>query len=209
MKIAVIGTGNVGRALGGRWAELGHEVVFGTRDPGGEKAQELLKSTGDRAVAAHPQEAAATAEVVVVAVPGTAGESTVRELGNLAGKVVIDSTNPIAPGLELAVGGGTSAAEEIAKVAPGARVTKAFNTTGAGNMIDPNYSGVGLTMLICGDDATAKEITARLASELGFEVVDAGALKMARYLEPMALLWINLAYVQGMGTDIGFRLVRR
>jgi predicted dinucleotide-binding enzyme len=86
---------------------------------------------------------------------------------------------------------------------------KAFNTTGAANMLDPNYQGIGLTMFICGDDAEAKEITARLASELGFEVVDAGALKMARYLEPLALLWVNLAYVQGMGPDIGFRLVRR
>ncbi|MDX1522731.1 MAG: F420-dependent NADP oxidoreductase, partial [Anaerolineae bacterium] len=128
---------------------------------------------------------------------------------DLSGKTVIDCTNPIAPGLKLAVGTTTSGAEEIAARASGARVVKAFNTTGAENMADPVYDGQATTMFICGDDPEAKATVSRLSDELGFETIDAGELSMARNLEPFALVWINLAMVRGHGRNIAMRLVRR
>jgi predicted dinucleotide-binding enzyme len=114
------------------------------------------------------------------------------------------------PGLQgLALGHTTSAAEAIAQWAQGARVVKAFNSTGANNMLDPNYGGQAASMLICGDDAAAKKVVLDLASELGFDAIDAGALSTARDLEPLAMLWIRLAYVQGLGRNIAFKLLRR
>ncbi len=139
---------------------------------------------------------------------GTTRE-TLSSAGNLTGKVVVDATNPFGPDGGLAVGHTTSAGELVASWAPGARVVKAFNSTGAGNMSDSNYGGVRLTMFICGDDPGAKQAVAGLAEELGFEAVDAGLLAVARYLEPLAGLWVTLAYRLGLGPDIAFALLRR
>lgn len=209
MKIAVIGTGNVGRALGVGWAGTGHEVIFGSRRPSSEEIQAVVAGAGDNARAALPSAAAAAAEVVVLAVPFTAVTGTVQALGDLTGKIVVDATNPIAPGLQLALGTTTSGAEEVAKLADGAQVVKAFNTTGAENMADPIYHGEPMTMFICGDAAEAKKAVTQLAQDLGFEVADVGDLSKARFLEPMALAWISLAIGQGMGRQIAFKLVRR
>ncbi len=107
------------------------------------------------------------------------------------------------------VGHTTSAGEQVAAWAAGAHVVKAFNSTGAGNMAAPDYGGQKPTMLICGDDAAAKQVVTRLAEELGFEAVDAGPITAARYLEPLAMLWITLAYVRGFGPDIAFKLLKR
>lgn len=109
----------------------------------------------------------------------------------------------------MAVGTTTSAAEQIAGWARGAYVVKAFNSTGWNNMADPIYHGERITMFICGDNARAKDIVTGLAEDLGFEVVDAGALTVARFLEPLAMLWIHLAVVQNLGRDIAFKLLRR
>lgn len=209
MNIAVMGTGNVGGTLGKQWAKKGHQVTFGTRDPNSDKARNLLDTAGPNATAATPSQAAAEAEVVVLALPWSTTQQVVESLGDLAGKVVIDCTNPIAPGLQLAVGMTTSGAEQVAIWAEGAKVVKAFNTTGAENMADPNYGGEAITMFICGDDADARTTVAQLAEDLGFEVADSGPLSMARYLEPLAMVWINLAMRQGWGRDIAFKLVKR
>jgi predicted dinucleotide-binding enzyme len=208
MKIAVIGMGNVGGALGRRWAEAGHQVTFGARNPGDPKTLSEAKALG--AAAAGVADAAAGAEVVVLAVPWQAVPSTLAAAGDLAGKVLLDCTNPLTPDLSgLEVGPTTSGGEQVAKAAPGAKVVKVFNTTGAGNMADPRYGATRLTMLYAGDDAAAKQATARLAADLGFEPVDAGPLTMARLLEPFALLWITLAIRQQFGVDFAFNLVRR
>lgn len=209
MKIGVIGAGNVGGTLGRRWAQKGHEVTFGVRDIESVKRSEVLAAAGPNARVASVSEAAA-AEVVVLATPWTATEDAVQSAGNLQGKVVVDCTNPIAPGMKgLSIGHDTSAAEKIASWAKGARVVKAFSTTGAGNMADPVYGAERVTMFICGDDGEAKRTVARLAEELGFDVCDTGPLYTARYLEPMAMLWVHLAYVEGLGPDFAFRLLRR
>ena len=210
MKIAVIGKGNVGATLGGRWAHTGHEVVFGVRDPQDDKVIGLLHAIRSNARAATVPAAAASAEVVVLATPWDAAQEAVLNMEDLTGKILVDCTNPLRPDLGgLTIGHTTSAAERIAGWAPGARVVKAFNCTGSGNMAKPAYREGALSMFLCGDDAEAKSTVGRLAADIGFEAVDAGPLASARYLEPLAMLWIHLAYAQRMGPDIGFRLMRR
>lgn len=209
MRIAVIGTGNVGSTLGSRWARNGHQVVFGTRSPISDKVQRLLGIAGENASAGTVGDAVTKADVVVLAVPWSATQATIAAAGDLSGKIVVDCTNPIAPGLQVALGTTTSGGEQVAEWAKEARVVKAFNTTSWENMADPVYGGEPTLMLICGDDAEAKMAVAQLTESLGFEAVDLGPLHTSRLLEPFALVWIRLAAVQGFGRDFAFRLVRR
>ena len=209
MKIAIMGTGQVAAALGKGWAAKGHMVTFASRDPGTERVQRLVEAAGPHASAARVADAVRRSSVIVLAVPFTAVRERLELVGDLAGKLIIDCTNPIAPGLRPMFDDTTSGAEQIAGWAPNARVVKAFNTTGAENMVDPNYNGLAATMFICGDDELGKGATAQLAEELGFEVIDAGTLAAARHLENLALLWIHLARVTGLGRDVAFRLLRR
>ncbi|HEV2490778.1 MAG TPA: NADPH-dependent F420 reductase [Candidatus Acidoferrales bacterium] len=210
MKIAILGAGNVGGALGRGWAAKGHSISFGVTDPTGDKTRALVNSIGANARAGSVAEAVANAEAVVLATPWPAAQAAIRAAGNLAGKIVIDCTNPLEPDLSgLVIGHNTSAGEEVAKWANGARVVKAFNTTGAGNMANTQYDSACPTMCICGDDAAAKTSVAKLAEDLGFEAVDAGPLRNARLLEPFAMLWIYLAIKQGLGPNIAFKLLRR
>ena len=205
MNITIVGSGNVGRALGGGWRKAGHGVTFAARDPAGAKAVELKKE----GFAVAPQADAGKADVIVLAVPWTGIEATMKALGSLAGKIVIDATNPLTANLELALGFSDSTGETVARLAEGARVVKAFNTTGANNMADSRYSGGKLMMPVAGDDKAAKQTVMTLASDLGFEPVDAGPLAMSRHLEPLAMTWIKLAYAQGMGREFGFAILKR
>lgn len=209
MKIAVIGTGNVGGTLGRRWAEKDHSVTFGTRDVNSEKMQTLLKLAGPKARAASIDEAIKAAEVVALATPWPAVQPVAESLANWAGKILIDCTNPIAPGFQLALGTTTSGAEQVAAWAKGSRVVKAFNTTGWETMADPIYNGGPATMFICGDEAEAKAVVTGLARDLGFEVADTGPLSTARFVEPLAMVWIHLAIVQQQGRNIAFKIVKR
>ena len=151
MKIGIIGTGNVGGTLGTRWAKEGHDVVFGSRTPESPKIRSLLKLTDGKARAAGVEEAAASSDIVVLATPWLSVEGVLRTAGNLAGKTLVDCTNPIGEGLGLAVGYDTSGGEQVSRWARGARVVKAFNTTGANNMANPSYRSEPITMFICGD----------------------------------------------------------
>ncbi len=209
MKIAIIGTGNVGSALGKGWASKGHQILFGTRQPESEKVQKLLAEVGERGTAVSIPNAIQQADIVVLATPWNVVGQVVQSVADWQGKIVIDATNPIAPGFQLAVGYTTSAAEQLAAYLPGAHVVKAFNTTGAENMADPLYDGDPITMFICGDDPEAKATVTQLAEALGFDVADVGDLETARLIEPLALVWINLAIKQGLGRNIAFKLVRR
>jgi NADPH-dependent F420 reductase len=214
MKIAVIGAGNVGGTLGKRWAKAAHEVAFGVRNPAEAKVVALVRESGPSARAASVPEAVRQAAVVVLTVPWENAREAVAAAGDLQGRTLIDATNPVPltpEGLRqgLVIGHTTSAAEEIARWAKGARVVKAFNTTGWQNMADPLYGSQGLSMLLCGDDTPAKTVAGDLARQLGFEPVDVGPLQSARYLEAMAMLWIDMAVLQGFGTNFGFRVVKR
>ena len=211
MKIGVIGSGNVGGALGKLWAAKGHDVAFGVRNPQDADVQSLLKDAGGKARAVSVQEAAASASVVVLAVPWPAVEAALKSAGNLEGKILVDCTNPLAPDFSgLVIGTSTSAGEQVARLAKGAKVVKAFNTIGAPNFAHPQFGSERATMFICGDDSSAKQKVAQLAEDLGFEVVDAGPLTASRLLEPLAMLWIHLAFKQGLGPNgHAFKLLRR
>jgi len=200
MKIAIIGAGNVGRALGGGWR--GHDVTYGVRSPDDPKHADLESpvTTNEAAVVAS--------DVVALCTPWQGTEQAVKACGDLAGKVLIDCTNPLTPDFSaLEVGHTTSGAEQVAEWAPGARVCKAMNQIGAPMMDHPQLPSAPI-MFICGDDEHAKQVTSELVADLGFETVDAGDLTLARLLEPYALIWIHLALRRGFGTNWAFGLLR-
>ena len=210
MKLTIIGTGNVGSALGHGWAAAGHEIIFGVRDPAEAKVQAVVRSVGRQARTATVRDAVAPSEVVVLATPWPAAKDALTAAGPLSGKILIDATNPLTPDMSgLVLGHTTSAAEQVAAWTPGAKVVKAFNTIGAQHMTNPRFGDQRASMFLCGDDAAAKQVVAGLATALGFEPVDAGPLTQARLLEPLALLWISMVFAYGQGPNIAFRLLRK
>ncbi len=190
--IAVIGTGEVGAALGPEFAEQGHTIVYGSRDPERDTVKNLVDRTGDLASATTPADAAAQADIVVLAVPGLMVDEITRSLGDLSGKIIIDPTNPLERRmnrLEHAVD--TSNAEIIQAAAPGAYVVKAFNTLNWRTMMDPSSAGGPVSIPLVGDNDRAKETVAELVSGMGLEPIDVGPLRDARWVEGMLILWIN------------------
>jgi len=190
--IAVIGTGDVGGALGPEFAEQGHTIVYGSREPERDAVKNLVGKTGDRASATTPADAAAQADIVVLAVPGLMVDQITRSLGDLSGKIIIDPTNPLERRmnrLEHAVD--TSNAEIIQAAAPGAHVVKAFNTLNWRTMVDPSSAGGPVSIPLVGDNDRAKETVAELVSGMGLEPIDVGPLRDARWVEGMLILWIN------------------
>jgi predicted dinucleotide-binding enzyme len=187
--IAVIGTGNVGGALGPRFSELGHDIIYGSRQPQREDVQALVAETHGNARAMVPAEAAAAADIVVMATKWADAEVALKSLGDLSGKIILDPNNAVrmdANGMRhLDVE--TSAAELIQGWAPNARVVKAFNTLGAGTMANPASAGGPVTIAIAGNDASAKAVIAGLVTGIGFEVVDMGGLSAARFIEQMLI----------------------
>ena len=206
MNIAIIGAGNVGKALTGSAIRAGHSVTVSSKN--GESARQLAEETGARA-AASDREAAEAADVVILAVPYGAVDEVLGDVGAaLAGKVLIDATNPIKADYSGLATEGTSGAEEIQAKAPGARVVKAFNTAFAARQADPKVAG-GLRVdgFVAADDADAKATVLGLVEAIGFNPVDAGGLAMARYLEGMAWLNITLQMNNGWSWQAGWKLV--
>ena len=209
MRIAVVGTGHVGGALGSGWARAGHEVVFGTREPKQDEVTQLLARSRERASAATLDNAVAQAEVIALAIPWAAVADVLGQIGpGLTGKVLIDCTNPSTSFPAVDHSGG-SGGEQVAKLVPGAYVVKAFNTAGFENMENPKYGAEAATMFYAGDHAVAKKLVHDLARDLGFEPVDAGGLQQAHALEVLASFWGSLAYGQKLGRGIAFRLLRK
>jgi predicted dinucleotide-binding enzyme len=207
-RIAVIGTGNVGAALGPEFAALGHTIVYGSREPTRDDVQELVRRTGNGASAATPQEAVKDADIVVLAVPGVQAEAITRSLGDLSGKIILDPTNVVDrnTGDEWAmhgVPGKGSNAELIQAAAPNARVVKAFNTLNYRQMVDPETAGGPITIPIAGDDEAAKAVIAKLVEGMGLEVVDFGPLRYAHVMEEMLVVWAN---ARGRGQPFNYYL---
>ncbi len=209
MKIGIIGSGNVGGALGTKWAQAGQTVVFSSRNPKSDKVQQLLSEAGKNASVASAADTVKTSDVLLLSTPWAATRDALQSAGNLEGKVLIDATNPLGPDLSLETGLNTSGAEMVAGWAPGARVVKAFNTVGFNVMANPKFGNQAATMLYCGDDADAKKTAGELIAQIGFDAVDAGPLTQARLLEPFAALWISMALKYGLGREIAFHLMRR
>lgn len=205
MRIAILGAGLVGQALGSAWTRLGHSVVFGVPYPSQPKYERVAGRIGT------VPEAVAGADAIVLAVPWHAAQEALKAAGDLSGRVLIDCTNPLTKGEEgyglmaAALSGG----ERVANWASGARVCKTLNQTSWENMADATGYPAQPAMFVACDDPAAKRLTMELVSCLGFEPIDAGALRMARFLEPLAVLWLELATHRGLGRGIAFGLLRQ
>jgi predicted dinucleotide-binding enzyme len=209
MNITLIGAGNMGAGFAKQLTAAGHKVRVTSRDLA--KAQ-ALASTYPGATAVAPAEALGNSEVVIVATGFADAVPALKALGPLEGRVVVDITNPLTNDyMGLTLGFETSAAEELAKALPGAQVVKAFNTVLAQVLADgPAFAnGQTVPVFYAGDDERAKQTVRALVESIGFQAVDAGGLKNARYLEPVAGLNIYFAYGAGQGTQISPTWIRR
>jgi predicted dinucleotide-binding enzyme len=194
-RIAIIGTGNVGAALGPEFAALGHTIVYGSRTPNEKDVQDLVAKTGRGATATTQPEAVKGADMVLLAVPGNLAVQITQSLGDLSGKIIIDPTNVVNRNTpdgyaNHGVPGGSNA-ELIQQAAPGAKVVKAFNTLNWTKMVDPQSSGGPVSIPIVGDDADARAAVAALVKGMGLEPVDLGPLRFANTLEEMLVIWAN------------------
>ena len=198
MKVSLIGSGNMGAALAGQLAKAGHELTVTSRNAA--TAAAVAGASGAKVV---PASGAAEADVIILATSAPDAIPALRALGDLGNKVVVDITNPLtADYMGLTIGHTTSSAEEIANAVPGVRLVKGFNTIFA-QLLNAGAAlpdGGKVTVFLASDDAAAKATVADLARSMGFAVTDAGPLKNARYLEPLAGLNIYFGYGAGLGT---------
>jgi 8-hydroxy-5-deazaflavin:NADPH oxidoreductase len=206
--IAMIGTGDFASAMGPRFAALGHRVVYGSRTPEKADVQQLAKDTGESASAATPSEAAAEAQIVVLAVPWSVAEEVVRGLGDLSGKIIVDPINPriIAADGFRDYPTHTSNAERVQNLAPKAFVVKAFNTISLDAMRDPDVTGSKITIPIAGNDVAAKKTVAGIIDALGYQPVDVGPVRYAHVIEGLYLLRSNARDILGTHFDYDFRV---
>lgn len=213
MKVGVLGSGEVGQALGRGFASRNHEVLLGTRSPRSEKVQAWV-AEGEGRSGGTFAEAAAFGELIVLATLGLAAEEALELAGpeELAGKVVIDATNPLEylddGSVRLAFGFDDSLGERVQRKLPEAKVVKAFNTVGNPYMIDPELPGGPPTMLICGNDAAAKETVSLLCEEFGWEPADLGPIERSRALEEVAMAWVYYGVVSG-SWDHAFKMLHK
>jgi 8-hydroxy-5-deazaflavin:NADPH oxidoreductase len=205
MRIAIVGAGNVGKALSAAAVAAGHDVAVSATSR--ESAEDAAAAAGARA-AADNADAVNGAEVVILAIPHGSIAGVAEELGSaLAGKVVVDTSNPLNETYSDLVTVGTSSAEDLQRQLPDASVIKAFNTTFASRHGNPTEGGAPLDAFIAGDDANAKAKVGELANSLGYRVIDAGELRMARSLEEMAFLNIKLNASNEWSWQSGWKLV--
>ena len=209
--IAVIGTGDVGGALGPEFAGLGHTVIYGSRNPQSEKVVALVERTGRDARAVRPMDAARGADIVVLAVPGMLVAEIASGLGDLTGKIIVDPTNPLVrrDDGKLGIEGTRSNAEIIQAALPGADVVKAFNTLGWRTMVDPGSSGGPVSIPLVGDSREAKARIAEIVSSMGLEPIDVGPLRNARHVEGLSVLLLNNAFGGGPPFEFHLRQVPR
>jgi 8-hydroxy-5-deazaflavin:NADPH oxidoreductase len=199
MKIAVIGTGRIGTAIGEGWKAAGHIVIYGSREPQGPD-QADIKAAADQA------------DIIAIATPWDAMADVCQTIGPQQGKVIIDCSNPVVMGATAPVdkaGHVLSGAEQVQQWRPEAHVFKSLNQTGFENLISPNAFAAKPLMLVAGDDAAGKQAVLTLVADLGLDAVDAGPLANADKLEQLAKLWIDLAFRRGLGRGFALALVKR
>jgi 8-hydroxy-5-deazaflavin:NADPH oxidoreductase len=213
MKIGILGSGIVGDTLSNGFLNRGHGVMRGTREP--QKLADWKAKAGERASVGSFGEAAAFGELVILAVKGGAAEKAVELCGSaLDGKVVIDTTNPIADKppvngvLQFFTGPNESLLERLQLKAPKARFVKAFSCVGAPSMIDPDFGGQKPSMFICGNDEGARAEVARFLAAIGWDVEDMGSAEAARAIEPLCMLWC-IPGLRGGGWSHAFKLLKK
>jgi len=212
MKIGILGSGDVAKTLGGGFLKHGHGVTIGTRDPA-KLSEWLAQHRG--AKAGSFADAAAFGEVVVLAVKGAVADEVLRSAGAaaLAGKPVIDTTNPIAEAppvngvLRYFTSLEDSLMERLQREFAGARFVKAFNSVGNGLMVDPKLAGGPPSMFICGNDEAAKRTVGTILEQFGWETVDLGMAEAARAIEPLCMLWCIPGFLRNEWTQ-AFKLLR-
>jgi predicted dinucleotide-binding enzyme len=214
MKVGIFGTGDVGRALGRGFVTVGHEVKLGAREPNNEKAVAWAKENGPKASAGTFAEAAEFGELAVLATLGAANEAVLMSAGpdRLAGKILIDATNPLShkPGSPpgLAISGNDSGGEQVQRLVPKAHVVKAFNIVGNAHMFRPDFPGGPPDMFFCGNDEGAKKRVGALLTDFGWNPVDLGGIDASRYLEAMCIAWVLYALKQG-GWNHAFKMLKK
>lgn len=198
MKIAILGTGNIGAAYARALTQARHDVVIGDRDPA--KAAALARDLGGHTEGGGIAAAISIADIVIVALPYPATVQAVAGIGDVAGKILVDVSNPISADFrDLVVGLTTSAAEQLQDAAPSARVVKAFNTIFAQLVPVEARKGASLQVFVAGDDAAAKSTVRKLATTLGFAPADVGPLRNSCFLEPLGMMNIQFGYALGVG----------
>jgi predicted dinucleotide-binding enzyme len=207
--IAVIGTGNVGMALGTRLAQQGHDITYGSRHPMGLKALDLAKKTEGNARTAIPAEAVVEADIIVLAVPGMVVEEVVAGLGDLSGKIVIDPTNPLVmtEAMVYSFGVETSNGEIVQAAAPDAFVVKAFNTVDWQSMISPEDSNGPLYVPVVGNNKAAKDKVSELVVAMGLVPIDLGPIETSHWTEYSAVVSLNNWLSERKNFDLVFRII--
>lgn len=211
MTIAFIGCGQVGAALADHLQRAGHDVWLATADPASDSVARAVARNPALRVAT-PADAVAAAAVVFLATPFQANAEALAPVASrLAGKVLVDCTNPVGPGLSHGLQSAESGSAVVQRLAPGARVVKAFSIYGFENFEDNRFPGVAVkpAMLYCGDDHDAKATVHRLAADLGWDPVDVGGLEQALHLEHMTLLWIRMVRMGGLSPHVVWAALRR
>lgn len=211
MNITFIGYGNVGAPLADHLQKLGHRVTLAARDASSEAVRKAQARNG-ALEAVPPEQAVRDAGVVFLATPYGVNAQVVPPLADaLAGKLLIDCTNPVGPGLSHGLGSVQSGSQALQALAPAARVVKAFTIYGFENFENSAYPGYGVkpAMLFCGNDAAAKAIAADLIGQLGWEPLDVGGLEQALHLEHMTLLWVRMVRMQGHSPNLVWAALKR
>jgi len=213
-KVGVIGSGVVSQVLADGFLKHGYEVMRGSRDVA--KLADWKAKAGAKASVGSFAETATYGELVVLAVKGSAAESAVKLAGPeaLAGKTVVDATNPIADAppsngvLKFFTTYEESLMERLQKLAPKARFVKAFSSVGNAQMINPDYGGLKPSMFICGNDAAAKKVVEGLLTQFGWETEDMGGAEAARAIEPLCILWCIPGFLRNQWTH-AFKLLKK
>jgi 8-hydroxy-5-deazaflavin:NADPH oxidoreductase len=203
IRIAVLGAGNIGGTLGRKWARAGHAVTFGVTDPAGAKAQAVLADLGNLAQISTVADALAGAEVVLVAVPGTAVDALVQaNADQLDGKIVIDAANRLS-------GGPANSLATFQRLTPNARVYRAFNTLGWENFAHPMFDGIEADLFYCGPDGESRQVVERLIEDVGLRPIRLGDTDQVDLVDAMLRVWFALAVGQGMGRQMAFKVLTR
>lgn len=216
MKIGIIGSGVVGQSLGAGFANEGHEVMIGTRDPNSPKIHDWLTKTGKGVKSGTFEETAKFGDIIVLCPLFRATEDIIKMAGveNFKGKVVIDTTNPIADEppvngvLKYVTGGRESAGELIQKWLPDSHVVKAFNSIGSGFMYKPKFEEGQPTMFICGSNDDAKKKVSEILSAFGWDVLDCGGIEASNALEGLCIIWCSRGFREGQWSH-AFKLLKK